>query len=72
MLFHSTSLLMSLLILSILDYKLMSMNSVSVYIWRPPLIAGSIVNSSENSLSAFCGLDFKAASTSLSSEDDSF
>ena len=66
--FHSTNLVTSFLSLSSLDAKLMSMNSVSVYIWRPPLMVASIWNSSLNSLPALFGLAFKAASTSSLSD----
>ena len=47
---QSMSLATSCWILSSLDDKLMSINSDSVYIWRPPIIDGSYLNSSWNSL----------------------
>ena len=59
----------SVLSFSILEERLISMNSVSVYIWRPPLIVGSTVKSNVNSLPSFCGLALRAARTSDCSEE---
>ena len=66
---HSTNLLTSDFIMLILDWRDMSMNSVSVYIWRPPLMDESTVNSRMNSLPSFWGLDLRADITSAYSPE---
>jgi len=68
---HSAIFEISVFSLSSLEDKLMSMNSDSVYIWSPPRIDSSTLNSNTNSLPWFWGFDFKAFNTSFSSSAES-
>jgi len=67
--YQSMSLLTSVFTFSSLETKLISINSVSVYIYNPPLIDASTVKSRVNSFPVLDGLAFKAERTSDYSDD---